>query len=191
MNKTGFTLIELIVVIAIIAVLAAIIAPNAFRAIEKSKISKALTDFKAIKSATYAMYGDTGKWPYGGDSSTVVFYSDLMVNVHSFPNWDGPYLDNFKGMTPWGGTYYFTSNYPFQQPGSAQTIYPLSVEFEDVKFLTGPNGACPIPPDSARKIDSLVDDGNLGTGEFRGGSDYHWVLVWDFCGTTCCCTQPP
>ena len=44
--RKWFTLIELIVVISIIAVLSAIIAPNAFRAIEKSKITKALSDIK-------------------------------------------------------------------------------------------------------------------------------------------------
>jgi len=57
-NKS-FTLIELIVVIAIIAILAAIIAPNAFRAIEKAKISTAIADFKANKNAVYAFYADS------------------------------------------------------------------------------------------------------------------------------------
>ena len=61
----GFTLIELIVVIAIIAILAAIIAPNAFRAIEKSKIAKTQEDLKAIKTGVMALYSDTGKFPNG------------------------------------------------------------------------------------------------------------------------------
>ncbi|NCC82098.1 MAG: prepilin-type N-terminal cleavage/methylation domain-containing protein [Clostridia bacterium] len=38
-NKKGFTLVELLVVIAIIAILAAVVAPNAFKAIEKSKVT--------------------------------------------------------------------------------------------------------------------------------------------------------
>ncbi|MCF7873829.1 MAG: prepilin-type N-terminal cleavage/methylation domain-containing protein [Candidatus Omnitrophica bacterium] len=60
---TGFTLIELIVVIAIIAILAAIIAPNAFKAIEKAKISKAIADWEAFKAAAGTFYADTGHWP--------------------------------------------------------------------------------------------------------------------------------
>ncbi|MDD5669340.1 MAG: prepilin-type N-terminal cleavage/methylation domain-containing protein [Candidatus Omnitrophica bacterium] len=182
MKKTAFTLIELIVVIAIIGVLAAIIAPNAFKAVEKSKVSKAITDFKAIKSAANALYADTGSWPHGGDSAVRVINSDIMRNVSSFSGWDGPYLDKFTGATPWRGTYYFTTN-P-QMGRGAQ--YELAVEFEDSCFNTGPNGGCPIPRVSAQGIDSNVDDGNLATGEFQGGSDYHWVLQWDFCATYAC-----
>lgn len=48
--RIGFTLIELIVVIAIIAILAAIIAPNAFRAIEKANIQKAVIAISMEKS---------------------------------------------------------------------------------------------------------------------------------------------
>ncbi|MDD2702767.1 MAG: type II secretion system protein, partial [Candidatus Omnitrophica bacterium] len=59
----GFTLIELIVVIAIISVLSAIIAPNAFRAIEKAKLARVEADAKAIKTAAFSMYADTGMWP--------------------------------------------------------------------------------------------------------------------------------
>ncbi|MEW9096326.1 MAG: prepilin-type N-terminal cleavage/methylation domain-containing protein [Clostridiaceae bacterium] len=42
--KKAFTLVELLVVIAIIAILAAIVAPKAFTAIEKSKVSRTLSD---------------------------------------------------------------------------------------------------------------------------------------------------
>jgi general secretion pathway protein G len=59
MRKT-FTLIELIVVIAIIAILAAIITPNAFMAIEKSKVSRIVADCKSIRTAAYNMFADTG-----------------------------------------------------------------------------------------------------------------------------------
>lgn len=185
-GKRGFTLIELIVVIAIIAVLAAIIAPNAFKAIEKAKISKALSDFKTIKTATYAMFGDTGKWVRGGDSALMVYNSDLLNNVSNFPGWDGPYLDKFQGAHPWGGTYFFTNN---AQMGQG-TAYELSVEFEDYRFPSGPNGDKPIPAASAQKIDYMVDDGVLTTGEFRGSSDYHWAMVWDVCPHYACSGDP-
>mgnify|MGYP001769797813 CR=1 FL=1 len=193
MRTRGFTLVELIVVIAIIAILAAVVAPNAFKAIEKAKISKALSDFKAIKSASYALYGDTGRWPEGGNSAMNVVDSRLMRNNGNIAKWDGPYLENFKGMHPWGGTYRFTTNAGFQKPSTTLTIYPLCVEFEDTKFPSGPNEACPVPFSAARKIDSAVDDGVLYTGEFKGDPnwpDYHWVLIWDFCGTTAQCIDP-
>ena len=60
-TKAGFTLIELIVVIAIIAILGAIIAPNAFRAIEKANVQKAIIDIKKIASSAMEYSADTGQ----------------------------------------------------------------------------------------------------------------------------------
>ena len=65
-TKKNFTLIELVVVIAIMAVLAAIITPNALRAIEKAKISRAAEDMNAIRAAALSFYADTGTWPQRG-----------------------------------------------------------------------------------------------------------------------------
>jgi len=70
MCKKSFTLIELIVVIAIIAILAAIIAPNAFKAIEKAKVSQLIADFKAYKTGISALYADTGHWIADGRADT-------------------------------------------------------------------------------------------------------------------------
>ena len=59
----GFTLVELLVVIAIIGVLAAIITPNAFKAVEKAKVARALADAKALRAAALAYYADMGFFP--------------------------------------------------------------------------------------------------------------------------------
>ena len=63
LNRKVFTLIELIVVIAIIAILAAIVTPNAFRAIEKSKLAKMHADFKLLKTGFLSLYADVGVFP--------------------------------------------------------------------------------------------------------------------------------
>lgn len=97
--KKGFTLVELLVVIAIIAILAAIIAPNAFKAIEKSKVATAESDYKAIKTAALSYYGDTGKWPANS--------ADLVKEPNSINGWNGPYLEKWPTKNPWGGTYTF------------------------------------------------------------------------------------
>jgi general secretion pathway protein G len=122
----GFTLIELIVVIAIIAVLAAIIAPNAFKAIEKAKTAKLTGDMKALKTATLAYYSDMGFWPADVcPDDDPGFTKQQAYNVRSggapgclntaqYPpnwqnilqqNWDGPYLDKWPLLNPWGGSY--------------------------------------------------------------------------------------
>jgi len=95
----AFTLIELIVVIAIIAILAAIIAPNAFRAIEKSKIARAAADLKNIKTAALTFRVDTGRWP---DSAYIRTSShNLLSNLANIPGWDGPYLERIA-ISPFG-----------------------------------------------------------------------------------------
>ncbi|MBU2044268.1 MAG: prepilin-type N-terminal cleavage/methylation domain-containing protein [Candidatus Omnitrophica bacterium] len=125
--KKSFTLIELIVVIAIIAILAAIIAPNAFKAIEKAKISEVIGDVKAMGSATLTYYADMGFFPpdvvkdvdpgfvkplpysaingSGMESTSAATthpsnWKD-MVNA----SWDGPYLDTYPAACPWGDGY--------------------------------------------------------------------------------------
>jgi general secretion pathway protein G len=96
----SFALIELIVVIAIIAILAAIIAPNAFRAIEKSRVARTAADMNAIKTATLSYYTDTGQWPIppGGGSQYILGDHPLLVDNGVF-GWDGPYLDKI-GRSP-------------------------------------------------------------------------------------------
>ena len=61
--QAAFTLIELLVVIAIIGILAAVIAPNAFRAVEKAKVSHLAQNLGALRTAVLAYYADVGFWP--------------------------------------------------------------------------------------------------------------------------------
>ncbi len=116
MRSKGFTLIELLVVIAIIGILAAIIAPNAFKAVEKSKIARIIADIKNIKTAGYLYYSDTGDWPRAG----VDFYDPGTGDENGFlyfmeddgsGSWDGPYLEKYPGQNPWGGTYRYWKSY--------------------------------------------------------------------------------
>jgi type II secretion system protein G len=184
MRSHGFTLIELIVVIAIIAILAAVIAPQAFVAIEKSKVAKAYTDFKGIKAGCLSLNADTGNWPHGYNSAVQVHNSDIMVDASNWTNWNGPYLDGFKGNTPWRGTYFFTTNADMGR--GAQ--FELAIEFENRCFPNGPNGGCPIPLTSTDKIDANLDDGNRSTGDVQivPWADLHWALVWDLCPASSC-----
>ncbi len=95
MSKNSFTLIELIVVIAIVAILAAIVAPNAFRAVEKAKVARLISDLKTLKAAVEVYYADNGLRPRDCHICYPGFPNDLMNDpgVTYAPNWDGPYLE--------------------------------------------------------------------------------------------------
>ena len=94
-NKSGFTLVELLVVIAIIAILAAIIAPNAFKAIEKSKVSKIGGDCKTIENATLQHYADTGEWPRFNGAGDTNNRGLLGVDGYKPDKWNGPYIERW------------------------------------------------------------------------------------------------
>lgn len=92
--KKGFTLVELLVVIAIIAILAAVVAPNAFKAIEKSKVSRLVGDCKAVEAATLHYYGDTGEWPrIANTGKTNQEY--YLIKQTGINGWNGPYLEKW------------------------------------------------------------------------------------------------
>src|SRR3989338_6673064 len=193
--KKGFTLIELIVVIAIIAILAAIIAPNAFKAIEKAKMSKGIADFKAYKTGFYSHYADTGVWPIvglgpitpNGTAGSWVPITDngFLNNVKTLPGWDGPYLEKAIPTHPWGGTYGLDCIN--RGKGAACDI---SLFFDDRCYPSGVDLECRVPENTAQKIDQMVDDGNttynvtdpsgnmwlIGSGP---NFELYWVIIWD------------
>ncbi|MFH1363181.1 MAG: prepilin-type N-terminal cleavage/methylation domain-containing protein [Candidatus Omnitrophota bacterium] len=102
MRRKGFTLIELIVVIAIIAILAAIIAPNAFKAIEKAKISASIEDFRSIKTGAMSYYSDTGAWVATCATSPC---NAGFIATDAAAGWDGPYLEKWPPAAKWAGNY--------------------------------------------------------------------------------------
>ncbi|MDW8802735.1 prepilin-type N-terminal cleavage/methylation domain-containing protein [Clostridium sp. A1-XYC3] len=98
-HKKGFTLVELLVVIAIIAILAAVVAPNAFKAIEKSKVSRLVGDCKAVEAATLHYYGDTGQWPRiigtGQTNKETYLKAPSESGITGVNGWNGPYLERW------------------------------------------------------------------------------------------------
>ncbi len=59
----AFTLIELLIVVAIIAILAAIAVPNFLEAQTRSKVSRALSDMRAMRTALEAYRIDSNFYP--------------------------------------------------------------------------------------------------------------------------------
>jgi prepilin-type N-terminal cleavage/methylation domain-containing protein len=104
--KRAFTLIELIVVIAIIGVLAAIIAPNAFKAIEKAKTARMVSDLKGLKSAILSFYADTGQWPVYVNSTTYTWIDTghPLLRSPGINGWDGPYVEKTARAPSWVGS---------------------------------------------------------------------------------------
>ncbi|MDD5729541.1 MAG: prepilin-type N-terminal cleavage/methylation domain-containing protein [Candidatus Omnitrophica bacterium] len=181
MKNKGFTLIELIVVIAIIAVLAAVIAPNAFKAVEKAKISRAISDYGTYKTGTYTYYAETGSWPIvrsAGGSWVQITDNGFMSNMKSLNGWDGPYLEKAIPAHPWAGIY----GMDCVNRGGAPEC-DIGLFFDDRCWQTGVDMACRVPYQSALKIDQTVDDGDPNTGNVRligsNNAEIYWIIAWD------------
>jgi general secretion pathway protein G len=141
--RKGFTLIELIVVIAIIAILAAIIAPNAFKSIEKARISGVEGDYRTIKTGAMSYYSDTGNWPANANSTG-------FTDSDGRSGWDGPYLEKWPQRNPWGGVYSWRNM-------AAVTLFGGNAT---TRYISANN----VPQAGANKVDTNLDDGNLTTG---------------------------
>ena len=62
MNKTGFTLVELLVVVLIIGILAAMALPNYQTAVDKARFMQAMADIDAIKKAEELYFLANGEY---------------------------------------------------------------------------------------------------------------------------------
>jgi len=172
--EKGFTLVELLVVIAIIGILAAIIAPSAFRAIEKSKVSRAVADLRAIGKAAVAYYADVGDFPgskghppneplqNGSDPGFVRKPDSSWVTDSgagyggNLDAWDGPYLERWTSRHPWGNVYTWNYWWDYPVPGTGTTVSKAGiVTMEDYGR---------IPRASLEAIDRVLDDGDLSRG---------------------------
>jgi len=165
MKKLGFTLIELIVVIAIIAILAAIIAPNAFRAIEKAKISASIEDYRSIKTAAMAYYADTGTWPALDTTPPAAGF----VTTDGRAGWDGPYLEKWPPQAKWGGVYHWcvvTS----AASGACEAWDSDAAQERYVRITS-------VPQNAAQRIDQQLDGSvAAGSGSVRYTADATTVV---------------
>ena len=61
-NKKGFTLIELLVVVLILGILAAMAMPQYFKAVERSRMTEAVTLLSNISAAQQRKYLQTNRY---------------------------------------------------------------------------------------------------------------------------------
>lgn len=103
-NKSGFTLIELMAVVAIIMILAGILIPNVAKQVERGREGRAYADIDVLVKAVNLFQVDNGYLP----SNLVDLWSSEK---------GGPYIASKEDLTdPWGNPY------GYEKDGSSFTI---------------------------------------------------------------------
>ena len=125
LDRSGFTLVELIVVVAILSVImvSALFGYNSFR--EKARKVQVQAQLKKVKFAIENLALDTEQWPgpnpVGELASKNVWdlnagAAGLVQANDDFDNWNGPYIDAIP-KDPWGSDYFFDPNYRIGSDG--------------------------------------------------------------------------
>jgi general secretion pathway protein G len=119
MNRTAFSLIELLLVLVILAVLAAIVVPRFTGRSQQARNTAARTDIASIELALDIFETDNGRYPANdeGLEALIRLPSGLTEDT-----WQGPYLKRESiPADPWGNDY--TYRYPGQRNTRGYDLY--------------------------------------------------------------------
>ena len=151
MNKTkhnpGFTLVEIMIVVAIIGLLAAIAIPSMLEAGIKSRGARFAREIENAGHAFVRYSFDHGEFPAD-------------KNPAQMPDGMAEYLNRF----PWtqetviGGHW----DWDYQQFGHKAGVSVYAPKWNDAQMA---------------KIDKIMDDGNLATGQFRKRSNGYMYII--------------
>ncbi len=103
-NRTGFTLIEILVVIVVIAILAALVAPNVFQHVGAAKSATARSQMEMFSTTLDAYRLDNGTYPSTEQGLNALWEAP---SINPPANWRGPYLRKAVPIDPWGRAYIY------------------------------------------------------------------------------------
>jgi len=163
MKRNGFTLIELLVVIAIIGVLASVTLASLGEAREQANVAKTVIDIREIRNRITIFLNHTNTYP--ADCLALCGPSnDPFLNSRGVAGWRGPYEGIWNLAHPWGGGY-GVRYYETYQDG---TFYMIIYIDDDRSFTASTDNQGRVPISALLKMDGILDDGNLATGDFVG-----------------------
>jgi general secretion pathway protein G len=124
-RESGYSLLEVLIVLTIIALIAALVGPRLMMQLDRSKVTAARVQIRALSSAVETMRLDIGRYPTG-EEGLELLVSPPRGRASSF--WRGPYLDGAMPSDPWGGDYgYRVPENEFARPD----IFSLGADGEE------------------------------------------------------------
>ena len=148
-TKRGFTLIEILITVSIVGLLAAMAIPTFIKVTTKSKITSFSRDVKTLANASETYIMESGIWP--PDTTTGIFPNELAGYFSK---------RSFESSTPIGGNW----DYEEYASGITSGVGVVAPSFEEAEIT---------------KIDAIIDDGNLSSGQFQkiATDRYFWIIA--------------
>lgn len=116
MNKSGFSLVELLVAVTIMLILAGTVGVAVWNWVPKARIARANSDIEALKSAIALYRADNFTIPSQRQGLEALVAKPTTAPVPK--NWrDGGYLDSLSlPVDPWGNPYIYLAPGSHKEP---------------------------------------------------------------------------
>lgn len=111
--KRGYSLLEVLIVLSIIALIVAIVGPRLLGQLDRSKVTAARVQARALETALDTLRLDIGRYPTQEEGLSLLVKADPKRVV----GWYGPYLGSALPQDPWGNPYGF-------RPGADEDARP-------------------------------------------------------------------
>jgi general secretion pathway protein G len=102
-REAGYSLLEILIVLTIIALIAALVGPRLFAQLDRSKVTTARVQVRALETAVETMRVDINRFPTQQEGLPLLMQADPKVVT----GWSGPYLSGDLPKDPWGRPYVY------------------------------------------------------------------------------------
>jgi general secretion pathway protein G len=117
-SERGYSLLEVLIVLTIIALIAALVGPRLMAQLDRSKVTAARVQLRALASAIETMRIDIGRYP--SDEEGFNWLVQQPRSGRLAERWQGPYLEGELPLDPWGGPYVYLA--PPREGGSPRLV---------------------------------------------------------------------
>jgi general secretion pathway protein G len=116
--KAGYSLLEILIVLTIIALIAALVGPRLFAQLDRSKVTTARVQVRALETALATMRLDLGRDPTQAEGLDLLVKADR----NAVAGWSGPYLSGGLPLDPWGHPYVYQAPSDDQQAATVTSL---------------------------------------------------------------------